>query len=306
MTAAGTATGELCIVIACYNQAHFLDDAIGSVLRQRYENVEIIVVDDGSSDAAAALVCDKYPSVRYVRKANGGLSSARNAGLALTTRPIVSFLDADDLYCEGAFAIALETLRQNPQAAFSYGGHMEVDAQRNPLFEIEVRRVDDLARGLLEGNFISMHAVVFYRREILAGIGGFDERLGACEDYDAYFRIAYEHQAAAYDFCAAEYRRHGSNMTGNSALMLKQSLAVLRAHRNLARRSAAHQRAYETGVKQWRSYYGNRLARQLVARPSDLRLWWSSLVTGFREDPLFAARLGRRVGVRIVRAVWKP
>src|SRR5215213_3125487 len=83
------------VVIPCYNQAHFLGEAIESVLAQSYPNFEIVVVDDGSTDDTSE-VAGSYPKVRLVRQENQGLSGARNAGLARSEGEYVVFLDADD------------------------------------------------------------------------------------------------------------------------------------------------------------------------------------------------------------------
>ena len=83
------------VVIPCYRQAHFLPDAIESVLAQTYPHFEIIVVDDGSPDDTRA-VAGRYPGVRCLRQRNRGLSAARNAGLAASIGTYVVFLDADD------------------------------------------------------------------------------------------------------------------------------------------------------------------------------------------------------------------
>src|SRR5215210_2105808 len=83
------------VIIPCYNQAHFLGEAIESVLGQSYPNFEIVVVDDGSPDDTAE-VAARYPEVRYICQDNQGLSAARNTGLGQSEGEYVVFLDADD------------------------------------------------------------------------------------------------------------------------------------------------------------------------------------------------------------------
>ena len=83
------------VVIPCYNQAHFLGEAIESVLAQTYPHLEIVVVDDGSTDNTGE-VAARYPGVRYVRQENQGLAAARNTGLRHSSGDYLVFLDADD------------------------------------------------------------------------------------------------------------------------------------------------------------------------------------------------------------------
>src|SRR5215204_1328714 len=108
------------VVIPCYNQAHFLGEAIESVLAQSYPNFEIIVVDDGSPDNTSE-VAASYPRVRLVRQENQGLSAARNSGLARSEGEYVVFLDADDRLLPGALQAGLECFEAHPKCAFVYG-----------------------------------------------------------------------------------------------------------------------------------------------------------------------------------------
>src|SRR5919112_291203 len=108
------------VVIPCYNQAHFLGEAIESVLAQSYPNFEIIVVDDGSTDDTSE-VAGRYPKVRLVRQENQGLSGARNAGLARSEGEYVVFLDADDRLLPEALETGLEYLDAHSECAFASG-----------------------------------------------------------------------------------------------------------------------------------------------------------------------------------------
>src|SRR5215218_5526383 len=88
------------VIITTYNHSHYLPQAISSVLRQDFQNKEIIVVDDGSKDNTKEIVA-QYPQVRYIYQTNKGLSAARNTGIDNSTGEYLIFLDADDWFFEG-------------------------------------------------------------------------------------------------------------------------------------------------------------------------------------------------------------
>src|SRR6266446_9539630 len=100
------------VVIPCYNQAHFLGEAIDSALAQTYPHLEIVVVDDGSTDNIAAVVA-RYPGVRYFRQENQGLAAARNTGLRHSVGERLVFLDADDRLMPGAIEVGLACFRDH-------------------------------------------------------------------------------------------------------------------------------------------------------------------------------------------------
>src|SRR5918995_1252705 len=112
--------GLVSVVIPCYNQAHFLVEAIESVLAQSYPRFEIVVVDDGSTDDTSE-VAARYPGVRYVYQNNQGVSAARNSGLARSEGEYVVFLDADDRLLPEALEAGLRCLEARPECAFVSG-----------------------------------------------------------------------------------------------------------------------------------------------------------------------------------------
>src|ERR1700754_3941355 len=118
------------VVIPCYNHGRYLPDAIDSVLSQNHKNVEIVVVDDGSTDCTKDVVCDRYANdgpVKYIYQRNQGLSAARNTGIDNSNGKYFVFLDADDWLIENALATNMSFLEQNKLAAFVSGGHIIVN-----------------------------------------------------------------------------------------------------------------------------------------------------------------------------------
>src|ERR687885_795015 len=111
------------VVIPCYNQAHFLGEAIESVLAQSYPHFEIVVVDDGSTDNTSE-VAARYPGVRCIRQNNQGVAAARNTGIRESNGSYLVFLDADDRLLPEALEVGLEQLKVHPECAFVSGQHL--------------------------------------------------------------------------------------------------------------------------------------------------------------------------------------
>jgi len=255
-------TALVSVIIPCYNQADFLAEAIESVKAQNYPYVEIIVVDDGSTDNTAE-VAARYPEVRYIRQPNQGLSAARNTGLKYSTGCYLVFLDADDRLLPDALEINLERLNNRPECAFIFGSFRLISREGiayQTKLPSKFTEVDYAA--LLQGNHIGMHATVMYRREVFDTVGGYNTLLRACEDYDLYLRIARQFPIARHDYLVAEYRQHGLNMSHNSVLMLTTVLSVLQAQKPYLKENGQYQRAYQKGIRNWTYYYGQQIIKK--------------------------------------------
>ena len=248
------------VVVPCYNQAHFLGEAIESILAQTYQHFEVVVVDDGSTDNTAA-VASTYKDVRYVWQPNAGLSAARNTGMYSSNGTFIVFLDADDILLPCALEAGLACFKSHPECGFVYGGHRVIEIDGSLLWQKVpcLHHDDDQYLELLRVNHIAMHGTVMYRCDILKAAGGFNLSLAACEDYDVYLRIARYHPVYCHREVIAEYRQHGANMSRGAALMLVTSLAVLRAQRAHLGGNADYIRAYKEGLKNWRGIYGVQL-----------------------------------------------
>lgn len=284
------------VAIACFDQAHFLADALNSVMAQTRPADAVIVVDDGSRDATGA-VAARFPAVRYHRQPNAGLSAARNAGLRLTATSHVLFLDADDLLTPGALAAAIDRIAAEPDAALVHGGYREVAADRSPLREWPPAVFADPYLALLHDNFIGMHGTVLYDAAKLRAAGGFDATLTSCEDWDVYLKLARAHPIAAYRCIAAEYRRHGGGMSTNASRMLAMTRRVLERQR-AAGLTAAQQRAARAGLAFARRQLSLRLIGELRAQP---RRALPIVRAGLAIDARFPLRLAAALARRLLR-----
>lgn len=256
---------QVTVVIPAYNQARFLDEAIASVLSQNYDPLDVVVVDDGSTDDTAR-VAATFPAVRYIAQQNSGVSAARNRGLAASSGELIVFLDADDRLLPGALAAGARVLAADPALGFAAGYSRFITRDGTPQPTGQPRREgSDPYLTLLRRNRIRNPAMVMFRRDLVARAGGFDTSVNACADYDLYLRISRDHPVAFHDQVVADYRKHGENMSDNAALMMRQLVAVMRRQRPHLT-TGARRDAWRDGIVNIRSYYGDRIVTQLRDR----------------------------------------
>jgi len=221
---------EISVVIPTYNRARLLPRAIESA-QNAGADLEVIVVDDGSSDETPE-VCAGIAGIRYVRmKTNGGLANARNAGLAESTCEFIAFLDDDDLRLPGSLDKQLQALTSDDRIALCYGQALIGDARRQlPTGEIYPLRCPqgDIFWDLLEDNFIPMPSVLV-RKSSLLNAGGFNPSLKLIEDWDMWLRLSEQFPVAAVDEPVAIHRKavaESEQMCSNAAEICKQALRV--------------------------------------------------------------------------------
>ena len=267
------------VVIACYNQAHYLGEAIDSVLAQQYSGqTEIIVVDDGSADDTAA-VARRFPRVRCFSQPNQGQGAARNAGLAHATGEYLVILDADDRLLPHAFETGLRLLAEHPECALAAGrcvvfgpDGVRADTLYQPVVE------DDHYRRLLCSNYIWMPATVMFRAAVVRRLGGFRTDVTGAEDYDLYLRITREHAIWCHDRVVAEYRQHEGNTTRRAVLMMRSSLDVMYGQRPFVTADPRLEDAWRQGVLFWQNEYGEQ-AIAVLRRQVRTGRWREALAT---------------------------
>lgn len=219
------------VIIPNYNHARFLGGAIRSVLNQTYRPVEIIVVDDGSTDNSGEVAAAFGNQIRYIYQTNAGLSAARNTGLCAAKGEFIGVLDADDMYEPNFLETLVAALQADPEADGVYCGYRFVDEADNPLPQIENRPVSpaDLYTALLDGNFFVPEAV-FLRRRVYDEVGFFDESLRACEDWDVWLRAAKKFRLIHSPHILTRHRVLAGSMSTDPLRMLTARLAVLKKH----------------------------------------------------------------------------
>jgi len=177
------------VVIPTFNRASLLPRALDSVLAQTFMPTEIIVVDDGSTDTTRQLMKDRYPGIDYLYLANKGVSHARNAGVARSNCRWLAFLDSDDQWLPDKLERQWHALQAEPHYRLCHTDEIWI---RNG------KRVNPMNKHAKQGGYIfekclplcviSPSSVVLCR-QLFERLGGFDETLPACEDYDLWLRI---------------------------------------------------------------------------------------------------------------------
>jgi glycosyltransferase involved in cell wall biosynthesis len=292
------------VVICCYRQAEFLEDAIESVRKQQQPVSEIVLIDDGSPDHTAE-VAARYPDVRYVWQTNQGVSAARNRGIRETRSRYLVFLDADDRLLPNHLEASLAAFAGHPDAAFVCGDYRWFGAAGRAHYHDCTPRPDHFG-ALLRFNFIGPPHTVMFKRDILEAVGGFRPGLGHTQDQELYLRIARGYPIFCHHEVVAEYRHHPQQRSEDYRRMLVHAIATLHKQRPYLRRNPAYAEAYRAGLRYRRRLYGAPLTWQVVTavRAGDWRgalsaLW--VLVRYYPEGPIALARksLARAIRPRL-------
>jgi len=177
------------VIIPTFNRADWLAESIGSVLEQTYPHLELIVVDDGSTDHTSEVVQGFGNALTYRCGAHRGVSAARNRGVQASQGSLIAFLDSDDMWRPGKVAVQVALLQQQPEVEVCYTDEIWIrhGVRVNPK-QIHQKYTGRLFEPSLPRCIISPSSIML-RRSLWERLGGFDERLPACEDYDLWLRM---------------------------------------------------------------------------------------------------------------------
>jgi glycosyltransferase involved in cell wall biosynthesis len=212
------------VIVPAFNRQHLIGDALDSILRQRFQPLEIIVVDDGSSDATSAVAASFGESVRCVRQDQAGVSRARNRGLAEANGTWIAFLDSDDVWIDAVLATAIAHLRSEPDC-WMVQGLTEI---------VRMKDAGDRRPRFREGEAPSYRPIlgsIVCRRECFELNGEFDETLHASEDLDWLQRASERGMnPARIDALWLRYRVHASNLTNDVEATTSSMAQFLKRH----------------------------------------------------------------------------
>lgn len=213
------------VIIPVYNGEVFLKEAFESIRQQEYKPLEIIIVDDGSTDNTKEIAASFEKEVRYHYQPNSGLPAARNSGVKMAIGDVISFLDVDDLWSKDKTRLQTEILKKSPSAEIVLG-YTQIMMLAGTIDGMHVFK--EWASPVLA---MSLGGAVF-RKSVFDKIGLFDETQRYCDDWDWFMRARELNiEMVVHTEAVQFYRRHGQNMTNQELLnshyflrMLKKSL----------------------------------------------------------------------------------
>lgn len=234
---------KVSVIVPTYNNANYIEEALKSIMAQDYQDYEIIVIDDGSTDKTREIVQSLGDNIKYVYQANQGLAGARNTGVQRSKGDYITFLDGDDIWETNNLSIKVKVLEEYPLlgAVFSdfflFNKH-RVISQRGmrkqyPIFSKRRKTLDeifsevqtmqmngldvDIYKGnifqsLLFGNFINACSILI-RKTCQEDIGFFRDELRTQQDYEYWLRFSRRFEIAFLDMSLVWYRRHEDQLT---------------------------------------------------------------------------------------------
>jgi len=233
-------TVTLSVVIPVYNGAALIAATVRAALAQTFRDVEIVIVNDGSSDATLAQLAPFGDSIKVISIANGGVSNARNVGIRASSGAFIAFLDADDLWHPDKLARQLDAMQRHPDIGFCCCNYAITDPvtglpaaqfdqfRHDRALVLDAPLVDPLA-VLIHCNFVGTCSNVMVRRDVLDRAGLFDPRYRQTEDYDLWLRCAAQTDFLVMSDVLLDKTRHASNLTNNFVETLEYHDLVLNA-----------------------------------------------------------------------------
>lgn len=277
------------VIVPAWNAERTLRETLESVAAQTYRNLEIIIVDDGSTDRTAAVAaefCATEPRARLIRKANGGVASARNLGIEAARGEWVAPVDADDLWHRTKIEKQVAAARAAPvQPGFVYCWYHSIDEQGLVLGSSSRLAIDGSAFGQLTyANPVQNGSALLILRRAALAVGGYDSGLRACgsegcEDVMIQLQIARRHPIALVPEHLVGYRKHADSMS-------RDNDQIIRSWRLVYQRLAAQGAPLPSGVARWSDGFFRMALAENRATAGSYAEAARHLLGAVRRDPL--------------------
>lgn len=289
MTGEDAALPRVSVVIPCCNGEYYLGSAIESCLALDYPDVEVIVIDDGSTDGSVALA-GRYEGVVCLSQTNQGVSAARNNGVAAATGDFIVFLDHDDELTLDSLRTGVSLLQDRPELSFAFGLRQTIDANGRVLAE---PRESLLTEELLtytdafNGAFPVPPSLALFRTAAVRQSGGFNTGMHIGEDYDFFLRVLRVAPAWRHNAIVTRYRRHGSNVSQNKASALRAVLEVLDAQASHVAGDPSKEAKLRDGKRAWKRLFGGMIPGEIARamKAGDFRRGLSAVQTFINYAP---------------------
>jgi hypothetical protein len=294
------------VIIPVFNGAETIAETLDSVLAQTWQSWEIVVVNDGSTDATQAILehyQQTHPTLgdrfRVLNFTNSGVSLSRNRGVAVARGEYIAFLDGDDLWTPQKLERQWQALQDTPEADVAYSFTAWIDLEGNPLpGGITKKHSGNVYEALLCQDFIGSGSNPLIRRSTLAGVGEFAPDLHSAEDWDLWLRLARQLAFVCVPERDVLYRKRPGSASDNIGMMHQQSLRIV--EREL------HTPGYIFPPRFWNKVLGNRFQYLLFKcleyplSPAKGLQALGFLLQVLHYDPGFVKR-GKTFGIVIVK-----
>jgi glycosyltransferase involved in cell wall biosynthesis len=293
----------LSIVIPAYNVSAYIEEAIDSALAQTLTDLEVIVIDDGSTDDTAEVierVIKKHndPRLKVLRRANGGLAAARNTGILMSSGEYIGFLDADDIWLSTKTERQVEMMDRDPTIGISFSQSrymLENGALTSHLLQAD--KLSPSFHDMIRRNHVGNGSAPIVRRRCFEQAGRFNEALKSCEDYEMWCRILWltEFRIQGIPEPLTLYRIRDTSLSFNFAKFLANADLAMTALRTQMRYvpervfRAAHAEHYRIAAWKAGSTQQDAVARKLLLKA--LRLWPWLIVSDWRVIAVAVALL---------------
>jgi len=208
------------VIIPAYNYGRYIAEAIDSALAQTLPPLEVIVVDDGSTDTTAEVLAAYGDRIVVIRQPNQGVAAARNRGISVARGDTIAFLDADDIWKPRKLELQMARFNANPSLGLVHCGLESFDESGTIETRVETTK-GPAARALLrfEPGINPAASTIVVPKRVVDEIGGFDIRLPPSEDWDFCYRVATRYPIEHVAEALVRYRLHGSGIHLNTARM---------------------------------------------------------------------------------------
>jgi glycosyltransferase involved in cell wall biosynthesis len=214
-------------IIPNYNYARYVGEAVESALAQTYPNIEVIVVDDGSTDNSLEVLERYQGRIKLIQQKNSGVCVARNRGVEESTGEYIAFLDADDVWLPEKLSVQMQGFQASTKAVFSNCGMRLIDLDGECVGTLTEGKSGDVSTYLLSFDgpaVVGAASTGIVSRKVFESVGGFDPRLSTAADWDFCFRVAQLGEFIFEPQILVNYRIHGTNMHGNIRVMEQDML----------------------------------------------------------------------------------
>ncbi len=224
---------KVSVVIPVYNGEKFIESCIDSVLNQTYKNIEIIVINDGSTDKSLEIINDKYTQISVYNQKNGDVAKARNAGIALAQGDYIALLDQDDYWMENKIELQVKAIIENNFPDVCFTNLKKINSKGKEWMPEEPHQI---ALSLTPLNTFEklaiknclMPSAVMIKKETINKYGAFDDSFRTCGDYELWLR--YAGAGAVFIYCPEQltvYRLHNENNSYKTDLMRSDRLKAV-------------------------------------------------------------------------------